>query len=160
MEPLKTPDQIASLHFDLNFQMKGREMRRNWIVAVGLVLAIGLLGFASVAAAEEAPPASVESASPTAPAGTGKLSPLAKSQCSENTVCVWAKINYEGGFSQWAGSETGCHSHAGNPGIKSWWNRTGYTVRLGGWGNVGPHEAGSFVWESETPITGEICWPA
>jgi len=81
-----------------------------------------------------------------------------KSQCSENTVCVWENSNFTGKFSQWAASETGCHSHEGNPRIRSGWNRTGLKVRFGGRFTLGPglaFELGS----GENPITGEICWP-
>lgn len=129
------------------------------LIAALVIAAVAVVPAMAAGGSPEAGSTAVTS-EPTAPAVTGEPSPLALSECSENTVCVWSKINYAGTFSWWPGSSTGCHSHAGNPGIKSWWNRTGYTVRLGGWGNVGPHEDGTFVSESESPITGEICWPA
>jgi Peptidase inhibitor family I36 len=80
-----------------------------------------------------------------------------KSQCSANTVCAWENSNFTGNFSQWAASDTGCHNHAGNPKIRSGWNRTGVNVRFGGAGVLEPGKA--FELLSGDPITGEICWP-
>jgi peptidase inhibitor family I36 len=76
------------------------------------------------------------------------------SQCSENTVCAWSQSGYEGTFSWWPASETGCHNHSGNPTIRSGWNRTGYMVRYGGGGSFPPGKR-----ENLPAITGEICWP-
>jgi len=78
------------------------------------------------------------------------------SQCSAGTVCAWENSNFTGNFSQWSASETGCHNHAGNPKIRSGWNRTGVTVRYGG-----VIELGSGLWFEKpggNAITGEICW--
>jgi hypothetical protein len=72
-------------------------------------------------------------------------------------MCAWAGSEWNGQFSWWNNSDTGCHAHAANPKLRSFWNSTPYTVRLGGWGNLGPGlglqmRAGDFV-------VGEICWP-
>lgn len=83
----------------------------------------------------------------------------AKSDCPANHVCAWEGYNYTGQLSYWAESNTGCHSHAENPKIRSLWNRSGYRVRYGG---QGVFEPGAFASQNpgENPITGEICWPA
>jgi hypothetical protein len=78
------------------------------------------------------------------------------SQCSAGTVCAWENSNFTGNFSQWSASETGCHNHAGNPKIRSGWNRTGVTVRYGGVIELGPGLA--FEKPTGNAITGEICW--
>lgn len=80
----------------------------------------------------------------------------AKSQCSANTVCAWENSNFTGNFSQWSAGETGCHNHAGNPNIRSGWNRIGSNVRYGGVLILEP----GFAFEKPTgnAITGEICW--
>ena len=77
-------------------------------------------------------------------------------QCANGYVCVWELSNFSGAFSAWPASSTGCHSHINNPNIRSAWNRTGYYVRLGGWGTIGP---GSSIQLNSGWITGEICWP-
>jgi hypothetical protein len=77
------------------------------------------------------------------------------SQCPGNAVCAWSGANYTGAFSWWPASSTGCHSHADNPSLQSFWNRTGYTVRLGGQGNLG-----SGLADPNRAVTGDICWPA
>jgi Peptidase inhibitor family I36 len=87
---------------------------------------------------------------------TAPKASAAKSQCSANTVCAWENSNFTGNFSQWSAGETGCHNHAGNPNIRSGWNRTGFNVRYGGVIILGPGEA--FEKLSGNPITGEICW--
>ena len=145
------------------------------LLATALVIAAVAVGPAAAAEATpenaEGSPAAAE-ASPegvtVAPGGesessavTGEVAPLSKSQCPAGYMCVWSGRNWEGNFSAWPESNTGCHSHSENSSIRSWWNRTGYTVRLGGWGTSGPHsEPETFVLESTNPITGEICWPA
>jgi hypothetical protein len=113
-------------------------------------LAISALAVVPAMAAEGSP----EAGSPTAPS---KLGPAAQSECPENAVCAWSGKEFNGTFSWWPASNTGCHSHAGNPNLRSFWNRTGYWVRLGGWGNLEPHQT---LWFFEGSITGEICWPA
>jgi hypothetical protein len=80
-----------------------------------------------------------------------------KSECSAGTVCAWENSNFTGNFSQWSASETGCHNHAGNPNIRSGWNRTGVNARFGGAGVLEPGKA--FELLSGNPITGEICFP-
>lgn len=84
-----------------------------------------------------------------------------ESQCSSSgMMCVWGGGEhtefFEGPFSWWPASSTGCHNHSGNPNIISAWNRTGYVVRMGGQGNLQPGEKRIYG----TPVTGEICWPA
>lgn len=80
------------------------------------------------------------------------------SQCSAGTVCVWENNNFTGNFSQWPASSEGCHSHEGNPQLRSGWNRTNLKVRWGGSGLPGaPGEEWQLL--SGNPITGEICWP-
>jgi Peptidase inhibitor family I36 len=85
-----------------------------------------------------------------APAASADLS-----QCPGNAVCAWSGTNYTGQFSWWPASSTGCHGHADNPTLRSFWNRTGYTVRLGGQGNLG-----SGLADANRTVTGDICWPA
>jgi Peptidase inhibitor family I36 len=77
-------------------------------------------------------------------------------QCSANTVCVWEGNDFDGNFSWWARSNTGCHNHEGNPNIRSAWNRTDYRVRLGGWGEIADDIA---IGLGSGSITGQICWP-
>lgn len=133
-----------------------------------LMALLGVLGVFSVAApiaaAEEAPPG----ASPIAEEATsivelpipgpGEMAPMDQIDCPANAMCVWQSRNYDGNFSWWPESNTGCHPHPGNPEIRSGWNRTAYRVRLGGAGYV---QAGHpfFVPEGQGPIYGEICWP-
>jgi hypothetical protein len=80
------------------------------------------------------------------------------SQCSSGHVCVWAARNYEGQFSSWPASNTGCHNHESNPEVRSIANWTGYKVEVVGRFIL---EAGFAVslnsWEG--PITSAICWP-
>ena len=80
-----------------------------------------------------------------------------KGECPSNSVCVWSSVNFTGNFTHWSEINTGCHSHVGNPEIRSGWNNTFRFVRFGGrftkasgqfFENVG----------GEGPITGEICW--
>jgi hypothetical protein len=80
------------------------------------------------------------------------------SQCPENSVCVWQTKNFEGKFSHWSGSETGCKAHLDNPEIRSGWNRTGFNVRFGGKFTLGPNA--TFQLGTGEVLTGEICWPA
>lgn len=78
------------------------------------------------------------------------------SQCPYNSMCIWSNPAYEGQFSWWPASDTGCHDHANNPTIRSAFNRMNtYTARIGGWGNLAPL-TGAFYPE---PVFGKICWP-
>ena|ERR1700709_2189847 len=89
-------------------------MRRNWIVAVGLTLALCLLGGASIAGAEgpssEAAPAEEEPALVEPPTEEpaeapslvepsaeepSLLEPFAEEGCAANLVCVYHKIKFE-----------------------------------------------------------------
>lgn len=79
-------------------------MKRNWIFAVGLALAIGVLGFASAAAADEAPPASE-----AAPAG--EAAPLVN--CGSGVVCVFTEILFNGAEGQTNCGAEGAHPLAG-----------------------------------------------
>jgi hypothetical protein len=65
-------------------------MRKSWIAAVGLVLALGLVTGASAAA--EGSSGSPEAA-PTAP--SGEVTPL-DSTCNSGHVCVWPETFYSG----------------------------------------------------------------
>jgi Peptidase inhibitor family I36 len=76
------------------------------------------------------------------------------SQCPSNAMCVWEGRNYDGNFSWWAASDTGCHTHAGNSQLRSGWNRTSYGVDFGGWWvppNIGPVQIPSGY------VTGPVC---
>jgi Peptidase inhibitor family I36 len=77
-------------------------------------------------------------------------------QCLENQVCVWQTKNFEGKFSHWSGSETGCKAHLENLEIRSGWNNTGFNVRFGGKFTLGG--GGKFELGSGEVITGQICW--
>jgi hypothetical protein len=85
-----------------------------------------------------------------------EMSPLSKSQCSAHTMCVWEGIEFNGNFSQWPESNTGCHSHENNPKLHSGLNRTSYNVEVGGLGLALP--PGEFF-QSGPAVTGLICWP-
>jgi hypothetical protein len=78
-------------------------------------------------------------------------------QCSANQVCVWENNNFTGNFSWWWRSDTGCHNHAGNPNIRSAYNRTDYLVRPGGHPDI---IRPGYWWSLYSgSITGQICWP-
>lgn len=106
---------------------------------------------------QEAPSASEEAASAGEPIAPSELSPLSQSECPENAMCAWEGREFNGNFSWWPASSTGCHSHSGNSNLRSFWNRTGYWVRLGGWGELEPHQT---LWLVSGSITGELCWPS
>jgi hypothetical protein len=94
------------------------------------------------------------------PVKASEMSPLSKTQCSANTMCVWENNNFTGTFSWWDESNTGCHNHANNPKLRSGWNRTNFRVRIGGTGvYLLPGET-FVVLEGSNPVTGEICFPA
>lgn len=124
---------------------------------LALLTALGVLVVPASAAAEEivveGGTVLVEPAKPSA------MSPLAKSECSANTMCVWSNNDFTGNFSQWPESNTGCHNHESNPKLRSGWNRTNFRVRIGGAIFLLPGET-FVVLSGANPITGEICWPA
>jgi hypothetical protein len=64
-----------------------KQMRQNWIAAVGVALALGLLAGASAAFAEEGP-------SPEA-APAGEVG-LLDASCNSGHVCVWPETFYSG----------------------------------------------------------------
>lgn len=93
------------------------------------------------------------------------VNPLAMSDCPsatgptwESYMCAWQGNEYGGALSYWPQGNTGCHNHAGNPNLRSFWNRTPYNVRIGGWGVLGPGYG--LQMPANEPITGELCWPA
>jgi hypothetical protein len=100
-----------------------------------------------------------EGAPTTIPPGAKSdgVTPAAASDCPPSAMCIWSG-QAAGTFSWWPGYETGCHAHAANPSFLSFWNRTPYTVRLGGHGNVGPNRP-SYEVSITGPIYGEVCWP-
>ena len=154
-------------------------MKQKLIGLVALMAALGaLVVVASSAAAEEAeapesaaPEAvSPEAVSPEAvipatggrtaavigPIAAAEVAPLSLEQCSQGTVCAYENNNWSGQFSWWAGSDTGCHNHLGNPKIRSGWNRTQHFVW---YGTVGvPKGEGFWIPEGQNPVTGKICW--
>ena len=88
-------------------------------------------------------------AAPKASAGAG--------QCSPTTMCVWQDIAFTGNFSWRYAEDRVCHDHLGNPEIRSAWNRTPYTVALGGKTTLAP----TVQWSSGAAwsyVTGWICW--
>jgi hypothetical protein len=79
-------------------------------------------------------------------------------QCfAYDLMCAWQGSEWGGQWSWWNNSDKGCHNHAGNPYLRSFWNATPYTVRIGGWGNLGPGYG--LQMPVNQPITGELCWP-
>lgn len=122
-----------------------------------LLMALGVLVVPASAVAKEVV---IEGSTfEVGPVNSGEMSPSSLSQCSANTVCMWENNNFTGNFSQWPESNTGCHNHAGNPKLRSGWNRSSqYRVRVGGALYLWPGEAFQLV--EGNPITGEVCWPA
>jgi hypothetical protein len=117
---------------------------RKLVCLAAMLAALGLLAVsASGAAAEEAPLPS------------GEVAPASMSECPSNAVCVWSGQSFDGSFSWWSGSETGCHNHADNPVIGSAWNRSGYRVRIGGWGYLVTGKSEPNLGQ----VFGEVCWP-
>lgn len=84
-------------------------------------------------------------------------SPKALSQCPANAVCAWSQADFQGNFSFWSASDTGCKNHANNPNIRSGFNRTGFNVRFGGGPTLSPGTGFSLI--QGNPIIGLICWP-
>lgn len=78
------------------------------------------------------------------------------SQCPANAVCVWEGRTYDGNFSWWAASDTGCHNHVNNPNLRSIWNRTGYWVGWSGTYGVAPGVQWSL---GSGYLSGPVCWP-
>jgi Peptidase inhibitor family I36 len=139
---------------------------------MSLLLAALVVSASSGGAAAEGAPAGVatpEAGVPTIVGGSSNLvekiegsaesafAPLSTSQCSPGTMCVWSNANFTGNFSQWPASDTGCHPHAGNPSLRSGWNRTSLRVRVGGRFFLEP--TFFFSLEAQNPVTGEICFP-
>jgi hypothetical protein len=130
------------------------------LIAVALV--IGVVGVAPAPAAE----GSLESSGPE---GTLTITPVAPAElgaatngvaspainCSIGQVCAWAAYGAAGQESIWAASNTGCHSHLENNPVRSGYNGSGYTERVGGYGSVGAYS----YWEASGPVYGELCWP-
>ena len=149
------------------FQMRAKAFGS--LLAVFALMLCSVPGVALAAASPEAPssflaspeeaPAPEETApeTVTAPEG-GEVSPMSLGQCPANAVCAWSQNNYEGNFSWWPASDTGCHNHASNPYIRSGFNNTGYWVRYGG-GPTMPPYTGFGLKAGENSITGLICWP-
>jgi hypothetical protein len=130
-----------------------------------IALVVGVVGVAPAMAAE-GPLGSEESGTltitPIAPgdlgtAGTGAavMPAAAAINCSTGQVCAWAQYGAGGQESVWAASNTGCHNHENNAPLRSGYNGSPYTERVGGYGNV-PRES---YWEASGPVYGELCWP-
>jgi hypothetical protein len=120
---------------------------------IGLITVLATLGamaiFSSVAVAEEA-------AVVVEPVNTAEMAPMSLSQCSQGTVCAWSTDNFEGNFSWWPGTPTGCKTHENNPKLRSGWNRTQHFVW---YGTVGvPPGEGWTLNPGANPITGQVCW--
>lgn len=80
----------------------------------------------------------------------------ARSQCdTSGRVCAWSTTSFEGTFSWWAASNTGCKTHEMNPNIRAIWNRAGTTVTIP---ERGVAIFGGASVTFETPVTGNICW--
>lgn len=145
--------------------------------SIGVVVLLGLLiGILAVAPAADAEAPSEEGTSAqfelapeegegkliivTNPSSLGPNAPVsaaeavaAASQCGEGDQCAWSEKEQ---LSWWPGSDTGCHSHAGNPYLRWGVNNTPYKTRIGGRGYAAP----GVTWYVEgSPVTGEICWP-
>ena len=136
-----------------------------FVATAAAVLWLGVIpSMAAAETAETAPPVAEQAPTPgeagasiSTPSGAiaGNLSPLALSECPAGGVCAWAEGEYRGKFSWWLGSQTGCHAHADNTPLYSFWNRTqNYTVRLGGQGSIGPGEHFTVPFG----VYGELCW--
>ena len=130
---------------------------------IGLLALLGALGVsaaaASVASAEEVTLANgatavIESAS----SSSSHITPFAKTECMSAEVCVWSGSEFNGTFSEWGESETGCHSHTNNPELRSGWNRTSINVEVGGTG-ITLSSNQTFQITSGSPVTGQICFP-
>jgi hypothetical protein len=116
---------------------------------------------ASVAGAKEAPAAGEDGS----PGVVKHINHLAMSDCPSATgptwlsyMCAWNGGEWGGQLSAWTQNDFGCHNHANNPYLRSFWNRTPYNVRIGGWGVLGPGLG--LQMPINQPITGDICWPA
>ncbi len=132
---------------------------------IGLLALLAVLGALAVSAAG--------AAAKEAPHRTGdgaiifykpNLAPFAESDCPgaigpnwESYMCAWQGTEWGGQLSYWPQGNKGCHNHVNNPNLRSFWNRTPYNVRIGGWGVLGPGLGLQMT--PNTPITGELCWP-
>jgi Peptidase inhibitor family I36 len=125
---------------------------------IGLLALLTVLGALMVPASATAEEIVVEGSTILIEPGPTGEEEFALGDCSANHMCVWENNNFTGNFSQWPAWDTGCHNHASNPKLRSGWNRTGYTVRVGGAFYLG--SGNTFQVLEGNPITGEICWPA
>ncbi len=80
------------------------------------------------------------------------------SQCSPTTMCVWEDTANTGRFSWWNASDRGCHDHRDNPNIRTAWNRTPYSVQLGGRATIAPGNLWTNGPNWNIFVTGVICW--
>jgi hypothetical protein len=130
-------------------------MRKLTLVSALLIAVMALVISASAASAGEV----LSGSQPGTNGVIVPISPASESQCPEYyAVCAWSGNEWNGTFSWWESASTGCHSHASNPYLRSFWNDSSYTIRLTGWGTLGPH-LGLELPAGEA-VTGEICWPA
>jgi hypothetical protein len=76
--------------------------------------------------------------------------------CPANSMCAWVANDYDGAFSAWSASDTGCHDHTDKPDLRSFYNNTSNkTLQLVGWGVTfspgwGGTNAGDYA--------GALCW--
>lgn len=144
----------GSLHAGGRLRAKERENMKKIIGLMALVAALGAFAISASGANAAEPTAS--SGATIAPVNTAQMSPLSLTQCSAGTVCAWSTNNFEGTFSWWAASDTGCHSHENNPKLRSGWNRTSHFVWYGTLGV--PAGEGWTLNAGANPITGQVCW--
>lgn len=158
-------------------QWKDREMMKKLVGLVMLFASLGALAVsASTAGAEVTPngnttqevtlPDGTTAEEVTLPDGTvavvtpmsaSEMSPMSLAQCSFATVCAWETPNYDGNFSWWSSTDTGCHSHDNNPVLHSGYNRTGWIVYYGSL-EVQPEHGFFFPYGGGNPITGMVCF--
>jgi hypothetical protein len=107
---------------------------------LALFAVLGALAIlAPIAGAEEVSSASntgTPASSETVPASPLAVSPMSLGQCEQNEFCIWQANDYEGNFSWLSGRNTGCHAHAGNPEIRSAYNRTAWPVEISDYGVI------------------------
>lgn len=117
-------------------------MKQRIFGPVALLATLGALAaFAPIAGAEQVSTVSSGSISAAVESGPAtpsflEASPMSSGQCEANEFCIWQANDYEGNFSWLSGHDTGCHSHADNPEIRSAWNRTGYGVEIADYGVI------------------------
>ena len=130
--------------------MKGTYVRK-LIVLMGLLAVVGV---ASVPTAGAALGGNSVHGSEVVGTSDG-ISLLSESQCQQGYMCVWEGTTfYTGNFAAWPGSDFGCHNHENLPKVRSAWNRTGHTVKMGGQGYLVSGERSVY----SAPVTGLICW--